>query len=122
MDFRTLLVILFEIIDAFEGGWPYDFRYFELALYDRWRNPLKFIYEDLYHRKTLFAYSGNIGSDNLAYKAVKSALTIEGVMKPLDDFWIDCSESEADEILAMARTNFPPFTREIEDAIAHALR
>ena len=64
----------------------------------------------------------HIRSDNLAYNAVKSALKIEGGITSLDDFWIDCSESEADEILAMARTNFPPFTREIEDAIAHALR
>ena len=64
----------------------------------------------------------HVPPDTIAYRPVTSALKIDGSLNTLGTCWIDCSESEADEILAMARTNFPPFTREIEEAIAYALR
>jgi hypothetical protein len=65
----------------------------------------------------------HVPPDNIAYRPVTFALKIDGLINnTLDTFWLDCSESEADACLAIARTNFPECTREIEQAIAHALR
>ena len=64
----------------------------------------------------------HVRPDTIAYRPVASALKIDGSLNTLDTFWLDCSESEADAFLAIARTNFPECTREIEQAIAHALR
>jgi len=64
----------------------------------------------------------HVSPDNIAYRPVTSALKIGGSVNTLDTFWLDCSESEADALLAIARTDIPECTREIEQAIAHALR
>ena len=64
----------------------------------------------------------HVPPDNIAYSRVSSALKIDGSLNTLDTFWLDCSESGADAFLAIARTNFPECAREIEQAIAHALR
>ena len=50
----------------------------------------------------------HVPPDNIAYRPVTSALKIDGSLNTLGTCWIDCSESKADESLAMARTNFPP--------------
>jgi hypothetical protein len=65
----------------------------------------------------------HVRPDNIAYRPVTSALKIDGLINSTPDtFWLDCSDAEADALLAIAQTDFPECTREIEQAIAHGLR
>ena len=48
--------------------------------------------------------------------ATKISCSVNGVA----EFWIDCSESEAESYLAIARINIPQAKREIEQAIVEA--
>lgn len=64
----------------------------------------------------------HVRPDNIGYMPLTTATKVDGLVNTVDEFWIDCSESDADAYLAIARTQFPECTREIEQAIVNAKR
>ena len=70
------------------------------------------------------AYSllrNHIRPDYVGYLPVIAATKISSSVNGVAEFWIDCSESEAEAYLAIARKNRFMRKREIEQAIAQAM-
>jgi hypothetical protein len=60
----------------------------------------------------------HVPPDSLAYLSLVSATKIAGESSAYDQFWIQCSDVDADMYLAAAQQFFPERVKEIEDAIA----
>ena len=64
----------------------------------------------------------HVPRDRPAYARLEKATKLDGSITKPDEYWIDCSEQEADLYLATARTHFSHLSREIEYAISTAAR
>jgi hypothetical protein len=60
--------------------------------------------------------------ESAGYSPLESAVKIDGGINTTDEYWIDCSEQEADAYLQIANTHFSNIVREIEYAIRTAHR
>jgi hypothetical protein len=60
----------------------------------------------------------HVPPDSLAYVALLSATKIAGQSPVFDQFWIQCSDLDADMYLAAVQQFFPERVKEIEDAVA----
>lgn len=60
--------------------------------------------------------------DGAENSKLNSAVKIDGLINTSDEYWIDCSEQEADAYLQTANAHFGYMVREIESAIRTARR
>ena len=58
--------------------------------------------------------------DNVGYSPLITATQVSTSVNGAAEFWIDCSESEAESYLVIARINLPQLKTEIEQAIVQA--
>ena len=60
--------------------------------------------------------------DGPAYAALLTARKVEGRATPFDQYWFDCTDVDADLYLAIAEELFPEYVKEIDRAVAQAVR